>query len=233
MVDRALRVKKDKFTHIRDLFNRVIQNCRDNWVAGPVVTIDEQLLGFRGRCPFRMYISNKPNKYGIKIFMVCDSDSQYCMNAIPYIGIGTVPLAYQHLLQGEYFTMELLQPQLLMPGRVVCADNWFTSLSLARSLQREGMHLVGTILKKPQLPCQYVLDCNIPLKDNMAIYNHKDFINVVFKRTKPKKVLGIITTIHNVFSNVEDKKTEAHMFYNASKGGVDSFDQMCAHNDTG
>ena len=146
-----------------------------------------------------MYISNKPNKYGIKIFMVCDSDSQYCMNAIPYIGIGTVPLAYQHLLQGEYFTMELLRPQLLMPGRVVCADNWFTSLSLARSLQREGMHLVGTILKKPQLPCQYVLDCKIPLKDNMAIYNHKDFINVVFKRTKPKKVLGIVTTIHNVF----------------------------------
>ena len=155
------------------------------------------------------------------------------MNAIPYIGRGTVPLAYQHLLQGEYFTMELLRPQLLMPGRVVCAVNWFTSLSLARSLQREGMHLVGTILKKPQLPCQYVLDCKIPLKDNMAIYNHKDFINVVFKRTKPKNVLGIITTIHNVFSNVEEKKTEAHMFYNASKGGVDSFDQMCAHNDTG
>ena len=48
-----------------------------------------------------------------------------------------------------------------------------------------------------------------------------------------KKVLGIITTIHNAFSNVEDKKTEAHMFYNASKGGVDTFDHMCAHYDIG
>ena len=165
--------------------------------------------------------------------MVCDSDSQYCLNAIPYIGIGSVPPAYQHLLQGEYFTMELLRPHLLQPGRVVCADNWFTSYQLARSLQRESMHLVGTILKKPQLPCQYILDCKVPLKQNLAIYNHTDRINVVFKRVKPKKVLGVITTIHNVFSNVEDNKTEANMFYNASKGGVDSFDQMCAHNDIG
>ena len=71
------------------------------------------------------------------------------------------------------------------------------------------------------------------MKENLAFYNHKERINVVFKRTKPKKVLGIITTIHNVFSNVEDKKTEAHMFYNASKGGVDTFDHMCAHYDIG
>lgn len=165
--------------------------------------------------------------------MVCDSDSQYCLNAIPYCGIGSVPHQYQNMLQGEYFTMELLRPNLIQPGRVVCADNWFTSLSLARSLLQKGMHLVGTILKKPQLPCQYVLDCKIPMKDNLAIYNHKERINVIFKRTKPKKVLGIITTIHNVFSNVEDKKTEAHMFYNASKGGVDTFDHMCAHYDIG
>ena len=226
-------MKKDKFTHIRDLFNQVIQNCRDNWVAGPVVTIDKQLVGFRGRCPFRMYISNKPNKYGIKIFMVCDSDSQYCLNAIPYCGIGTVPHQYQNLLQGEYFTMELLRPNLIQNGRVVCADNWFTSLSLARTLQQKGMHLVGTILKKPQLPCQYVLDCKIPMKENLAIYNHKERINVVFKRTKPKKTWVSLPQFTMLFSNVEDKKTEAHMFYNASKGGVDTFDHMCAHYDIG
>ena len=44
-------MQQDKFTHIRELFNAVIQNYRDNWVAGPVVTIDEQLVGFRSRFP--------------------------------------------------------------------------------------------------------------------------------------------------------------------------------------
>jgi len=28
--------------------------------------VDEQLLGFRGRCGFRMYVPNKLVKYGIK-----------------------------------------------------------------------------------------------------------------------------------------------------------------------
>ena len=41
-----------------------------------------------------------------------------------------------------------------------------------------------------------------------------------------------MTTIHNKFTYVEDNKTEAHMFYNASKGEVDTFDQMCEHSDT-
>ncbi|GBP30200.1 hypothetical protein EVAR_94508_1 [Eumeta japonica] len=33
------------------------------------ITLDEQLLAFRGRCAFRQYIPNKPAKYGIKVFV--------------------------------------------------------------------------------------------------------------------------------------------------------------------
>ena len=40
-----------------------------------------------------------------------------------------------------------------------------------------------------------------------------------------------MTTVHNKFTYVEDTKTEAQMFYNASKGGVDTFDMMCAQSD--
>ena len=42
-----------------------------------------------------------------------------------------------------------------------------------------------------------------------------------------------MTTVHNKFTYVEQSKTEAHMFYNASKGGVDTFDMMCASSDIG
>lgn len=67
------------------------------------MTVDEQLLGIRGRCPFRRYIPNKPSKYGLKLHMICDSSSKYMFGAIPYIGKGTetneLPLA-------EYFMKE-------------------------------------------------------------------------------------------------------------------------------
>lgn len=56
-----------------------------NYIPGSEVTIDEQLLGFTGRCPFRMYIPNKPDKYGIKFPMMCDATSKYMIDADPYI----------------------------------------------------------------------------------------------------------------------------------------------------
>ena len=50
------------------------------------VTIDEQLVGFRGRCAFRTYMPSKPDKYGLKIWVMADVDTAYCYNAEPYLG---------------------------------------------------------------------------------------------------------------------------------------------------
>ncbi|GBP57547.1 hypothetical protein EVAR_40075_1 [Eumeta japonica] len=54
-----------------------------NYVPGTNVTIDEQLLAFRGRCKFRMYIPKKPAKYGVKLEMICDSGTKYMID-IPH-----------------------------------------------------------------------------------------------------------------------------------------------------
>lgn len=73
MDDKLLRLSlktEDPFIPVRKIWNMLINQCINNYTPGPHLTIDEQLLGFRGRCPFRMYIPNKPNKYGIKIPMM-------------------------------------------------------------------------------------------------------------------------------------------------------------------
>ena len=129
--------------------------------------------------------------------------------------------------------MKLLE-HLQEPGRTVCLDNWFTSLSLALALRNEGMHLVGTIRQpKPYLPTKkWINDLKLPMNECVPIYHHDHKVNVIYKRVKPTKHVAIMTTIHNKFTDVEDSKTEAHMFYNASKGGVDAFDMMCAASNT-
>jgi hypothetical protein len=53
---------------------------------GTNVTVDEQLVGFRGRCPFKQYIPKKPAKYGVKIWTLCDSASSYSLKAQVYTG---------------------------------------------------------------------------------------------------------------------------------------------------
>ncbi|KAJ8897823.1 hypothetical protein PR048_003176 [Dryococelus australis] len=44
------------------------------------------LVGFRGRCRFRIYMPNKPSKYGIKVMILSDARTSYFYNAYIYTG---------------------------------------------------------------------------------------------------------------------------------------------------
>nr|CAI5869771.1 unnamed protein product [Callosobruchus analis] len=90
----------DPFAAIRDIWDIFINICKTAYVPSTYMTIDEQLLGFRGKCPFRMYIPNRPEKYSIKIVMVCDTASKYMLNAAPYLGKKTNT---EGLTLAEYF----------------------------------------------------------------------------------------------------------------------------------
>ena len=69
----ASRKLLDKLAPIRDLFETFVQNCLSNYSPSELVTIDEMLVAFRDRCPFKQYIPNKPAKYGIKIQVMADA----------------------------------------------------------------------------------------------------------------------------------------------------------------
>lgn len=74
---RAIRIKFDKFTHFRKVFEDIVSRCIRHYSVSEYVTVDEMLEGFRGRCPFRQYIANKPEKYGIKVFFMADARTFY------------------------------------------------------------------------------------------------------------------------------------------------------------
>ena len=54
-------------------------------------------------------------------------------------------------------------------------------------------------------------------------------MTLAVKKVKSEKYVGVLSTIHNNLSVVEGTKTEAHMFYNACKGGTDAFDALCSN----
>lgn len=69
---RASRWQQDKLSVIRTVWDSWTEQLLLLYDPGPNVTVDERLGAFRGRCPFRQYISSKPAKYGIKIWAACD-----------------------------------------------------------------------------------------------------------------------------------------------------------------
>lgn len=127
---------------------------------------------------------------------------------------------------GEYFTLELTRP-FRKTGRIVTTDNWFTSLPLAKGLLQFGMHLVGTIRPKPYTP-SVMLTTPLELGECVASYNYEDKVTLLCQRVKPTKRIQILSTVHHNPTVIENQNSHIHMFYNATKGGVDTFDQICS-----
>nr|XP_022900749.1 piggyBac transposable element-derived protein 4-like [Onthophagus taurus] len=83
---RNQRKKIDKLAAIRWVIDKFIENCKNNYSVGNFLTIDEMLIPFRGRCSFLQYIPNKPAKYGMKVFVLCDAKTFYVSNFEVYCG---------------------------------------------------------------------------------------------------------------------------------------------------
>ena len=76
---RTQRRDSDKFAAIRELWESVMLNCQKSFFPHANVTIDQQLFPCRSRCPFMQYMPQKPAKFGIKFWLICD-----VLEAFPY-----------------------------------------------------------------------------------------------------------------------------------------------------
>lgn len=85
--DKELREReRDKLAPIRSIFDKWIQRMKILYCPGDFITVDEQLLPFRGRTQFTQYIPSKPAKYGIKLWVAADAETYYAYNMQVYVG---------------------------------------------------------------------------------------------------------------------------------------------------
>lgn len=221
---RLERIKIDKLAPVREIFSLFVENCKKSYSMGQNVTIDEMLVGFRGKCGFRQYIPSKPNKYGIKIFSLVDSKLFYTGNLEIYAG-------KQHdgpfcVSNKPVDVVKRLAEPIYNSGRNITADNWFTDLNLVRELKQNRLSYVGTVRKnKPQLPPELVNTTNRKIKSNLFAFS-KDCTVVSHIPKKGKNVI-LVSSMH--FDNLVDpnsQKPEIIEYYNQTKSGVDTVDQM-------
>jgi hypothetical protein len=222
---REFRLQTDRLAAFRDIWERFLTNCRKAYIPGNHVTIDEQLVPFRGRCGFVQYMPSKPAKYGIKIFWCNDADSKYAVDAEIYVGRQPGEPVQQGLGAN---VVKKLTITLRNSGRNVTMDNFFTSVPLAKELLNEQLTLVGTMRKnKPDVPP--VMQQNRTRLQFSSEFGFNDKVTMVSYVPKKGKAVILISTMHHdvcVDETTAKKKPEMINFYNATKGGVDCFDQM-------
>ena len=215
------RDKNDKLAPIRLIWDKFISNCKLNYVPSDQMTIDEQLVTFRGRCGFKMFIPSKPGKYGIKIWALCDAKNAYLFNAKIYTGKEN---GVKEVNQGENI-VKLLTIPLYKSGRNITTDNFFTSLNLARFLLDQKLTLVGTVRKNKRFLPQEFQSSNGSAFKIQHLYQEKITL-VKFNPKKNKSVVLLSSLHHSGEIDPQTRKPEIISYYNSTKGGVDTLDQV-------
>ena len=59
------------------------------YVSEEDITVDEYLPLWKGRLKFFIYIPSKRERYGVKIYMLCESSTGYLVSFIIYCGSET------------------------------------------------------------------------------------------------------------------------------------------------
>ena len=106
------------------------------------LTIDEQLMPFRGRSQFIQYNPQKTSKYGINIFWLCDFKFRYAANGDIYTGKEPRMPVKKDLAKNVVMK---LTDYIHNSGRNITMDNYFTSVPLAEDLLKKRLTIVGTI----------------------------------------------------------------------------------------
>ncbi|XP_033228146.1 uncharacterized protein LOC117179985 [Belonocnema kinseyi] len=217
---RREREQQHGLAPIKELWDSFIKNCKFFYSPSAFVTIDKQLLPFRGRFKSRVYDAKKPDKYGIKIVMCNDVQTSYMINAEPYVGKIVTNQAMP-----TYYAEKLTETMHGTARNVTC-DNWFTSVNLVKEMEEKySISVVGALRKnKPEVPRSFVSTASA----GTSRFAYADGITLVSYCPKKNKVVLLLSTYHKCGKiDVETQKPEAVVFYNKTKGGTDTFDMMC------
>lgn len=130
----------DGLFKIRPLLDVVENTMWDAYVPNRCLTIDKCAIVTKGRFSPTQYMSSKPLRKGLTVWMLCDSRSGYCHRAKIYVGRpsedeAAACLGYRVVtslvrgLEGQYHHLFM--------------DSFFTSVPLLQRLLRDGQYACG------------------------------------------------------------------------------------------
>ena len=149
------RRQTDKLAPICTILDIFVKNCQQCYNTSEFTTTDEMLHPFRGRCSFIQYMPNKPAKYGVKIFALCDAKTFNCSNLEIYCG-KQPPGPYDVRNTPTDIVKRLVSP-IENSYKNVTTDNWYTNIPLLHYLLEKKTTLLGTIKKnKREIPPEFL-----------------------------------------------------------------------------
>ena len=235
---------EDSLKKLSSFLDSLSESFANVYVPEQNVAVDEYLSLWKGRLKFRVYIPSKRERYGVKIYMLCESKTGYLVSFIIYCGGDTkyTPPAGIDLLKDfdEYANPSKvvlsLASTILNQGYCIIVDNLYTSPELARTFFENGTDIYGTLRKKKGLPQNFRKwkpQKGIGIEPMMKFCDKKFVVfrcNDPYKK-KSTKVVSTLSSIHvgelvdtgkaDFATKQNIVKPDAIVDYNENMGGVD------------
>ena len=219
--------KLDPLSKITDKFTAVFAPYQS-------ICLDEGIGPFRGRFKYLCYNPQKPEKWGIKFFTVADSQTGYCLKAIPYLGKETCDSDNERC-STDRIVKELLKDYEKMNHKLYF-DNYYCHPSLVQDLRMKSIFCTGTFRKtRKDIPevLKNLKDSSLQVgKTKICCYED----NIICGTWKDKRNVNMITSFDSfksaTYINQNGKlTTKPHVIfnYNQNMRGVDLLNQLCSY----
>ena len=230
----------NRLDKVRALLNLLVGNFKKYMNPSSNLSVDETMIGFRGRFGAKQYIPNKPTKYGVKAFTLADSKNGYILDILLYTGADTLENSntiFSHLPQPARIVSTLCQDY-LDQGRTVYTDRYYTSIPLAQTLETHETSFIGTCMKnRKQIP-QSFRHKTFRLSDGeVRAFRSGRLLALAWRAPSKKKGIIMLTTRDSCQQTTVVSKATGRSsikpvvvdYYNQSMNGVDLADQYTVY----
>ncbi|EQB59787.1 ac transposable element-derived protein 4 [Vairimorpha apis BRL 01] len=126
---------KDRLKKIRPIISYFLPKFQNVYKPQRELSLDESIMPWRGRLPFKVYNASKITTYGLLIRMLCEAKTGYICNFIIYCGEGS---------RLQETILNLLQPYSNLWHHVYM-DNYYNSVATCEVLLQYKFGICGTI----------------------------------------------------------------------------------------
>ncbi|XP_072016950.1 piggyBac transposable element-derived protein 4-like [Amphiura filiformis] len=136
---------------LQEVWDKVLENCNDNFKPGRNLAIDEAMVRYKGFTAVvkKFFMPSKPIRSGYKIYALCDSGTAYMLNFMVHP---------QHKSTMYKISKSVIRPVFGKFHHIFC-DMLYTSVDLARKLLTKKTYITGAIMaNRKELPEQLSTD---------------------------------------------------------------------------
>ena len=244
LVNNLNKDPKDKLFKIRPLIEYLKKKFKETKMIEEL-SIDEQMVPFKGISSLKQYVPKKPHKWGFKLFVLADCQG-YVYDFFSYVGKiepvsnETVP----DLGPSSNSVLHLAESIPSSKNHKLYMDNWFTSIPFFKHLAGRSIWCTGTVQPNRLHGCSFKSDKQL-LSKGRGTHEEKKTVtdNVTLTATKwiDTRSVCLLSTFlpANPVNKCErfDKKQKTIVkigqpkcikLYNKNMGGVDLADQLIA-----